>query len=430
MSTINLCLASRLFHPIYSGGALRFKRYLPGLHARGVKTTVFTSTPTQARLKAFGDPDRWQDAVMGSVLPVTMVEDTPVYRLSHAENGLRRRDLEYGRALVDFCSQADWRPDLVQFLPMQIWYTPALIRLKLRQLPVMSVYNLLYKQASSPVKRQLQQFSRQLSLRFIDCVIVNSSLMREKLQQYGVRSRIEVIPNGVDTAHFYPAANADARAQLRRELGLPQEAKVIINVGAVLPRKGTDLLLAAWAQLTANNPDCHLVLVGPRTDAGNPEFFSFHQALQSHITASGAAERVHFTGQVTNVADYLRAADLFVFPSLREGLPNVVLEAMATALPVIMTPFEGLSDELGQANKHYRLAERTPGTLAEAMRQLLDDRESRFALGNTAYQWVKAKMNIDSTLDQLANLYADVAKIRHNYVHGVSLESKPYDIRQ
>ncbi len=424
MSTINLCLASRLFHPIYSGGALRFKRYLPGLRTRGIQVSVFTSTPTSARLKAFGDLNHWQDATAGSVLPITMVENTPVYRLRHSETGLRRRDLEYGQALVNFCHQPTSRPDLVQFLPMQIWYTPALIRLKLMRLPVMSVYNLLYKQASSPFKRQLQKFSRQLSLRFIDCVIVNSSLMRDKLQQYGIRTRIEVIPNGVDTTHFYPISDTDAQARLRQKLGIPVQASVLVNVGAVMPRKGTDLLLAAWAQLARNCPDCHLIIVGPRTDARNPELATFHQSIQKHLTASGASDRVHFTGQVPNVADYLRAADLFVFSSVREGLPNVVLEAMATALPVVMTPFAGLSDELGQANRHYQLVERTPQSLAKTIHQLLNDQESRWKLGMSSYQWVKAKMNIDSTLDQLANLYTDVARTHHSYVHGTSIESK------
>jgi glycosyltransferase involved in cell wall biosynthesis len=412
LSTIELCLASRLFHPVYAGGALRFKRYLPGLRRRGILPTVFTSTPTASRLAAFGAPDRWRHAPAGRVMPPEIVEGAPVYRLRQSDVGPRRRDLEYGRALVDFCRRPERRPDVVQFLPVQLWYTPALIQLKRMGAPVTAVYNLLDKPATSAWKRPLQQFTRRLPLRFVDCVIVNSSLMRRTLRQAGIGGRIEVAPNGVDTTRFYPATDDEARQALRRELNLPVEAEIIITVGAVEPRKGADWLLAAWAQMAAERPDSHVVIVGPRTDAQNPTLAPFHQTLQDQIVASGAPERVHFTGRVNNVADYLRAADLFVFPSVREGLPNVVLEAMATAVPVIMLPFAGRAQELGRPGEEYVLVERDAAALARAIGDLLAQPAARRRLGAAGQRWVQEEMALDDTLDKLNAIYRDVARPR------------------
>jgi glycosyltransferase involved in cell wall biosynthesis len=121
---------------------------------------------------------------------------------------------------------------------------------------------------------------------------------------------------------------------------------------------------------------------------------------------------VHFTGRVNNVADYLRAADLFVFPSVREGLPNVVLEAMATAVPVIMLPFAGRAQELGRPGEEYVLVERDAAALARAIGDLLAQPGARRRLGAAGQRWVQEEMALDDTLDKLNAIYRDVARPR------------------
>ncbi|MCP4420164.1 MAG: glycosyltransferase family 4 protein [Chloroflexi bacterium] len=409
MTPIKLCLASRFYYPIYSGGAQRFKRYLPGLRDRNVETYVFTGTPVLKRAKAFNTQITWQDTPVGQMMPLQMTDNAPVHRLRLPDAGVRRSDMLYSRQLVKFSRQPTYQADLVQFLPLQLWYAPALLQLRRLKIPTVATYNLLRKRPSKPINRFLQDRYWRFPFQLVDCVLVNSSFMRENLRNVGVTTRIEVIPNGVNTNHFHPERTGQIRQKIRQSLNIGQDENVIIAVGSVEPRKGTDLLLEAWSHLAQTGRSSHLLIVGPRPDRQNPTFAQFHQKLKTLATASRTPEKVHFVGQVNNVADYLRAADLFVFTSRREGLPNVVLEAMSTALPVIMTPFLGLSSELGQANRHYRLAERTPHALAETIQQLLDNRGWRQQLGETARHWVEAELDVEKSLDQLAFLYAELA---------------------
>jgi glycosyltransferase involved in cell wall biosynthesis len=179
----------------------------------------------------------------------------------------------------------------------------------------------------------------------------------------------------------------------------------------VHPRKGSDVLLEAWVQLIKQFPQTHLFLVGLRKDLQYPNLNEFRIKLEKLIAASGASEFIHFTGTVRNPEDYLRASDVFVFPSMREGLPNAVLEAMASGVPVIITPFIGLSGDLGQSGHEYLLAERDPMALSTAIAQILEGKGLHAKLGNAGRSWVEKTMDLEHTLDRYAAMYHELAEI-------------------
>jgi glycosyltransferase involved in cell wall biosynthesis len=190
---------------------------------------------------------------------------------------------------------------------------------------------------------------------------------------------------------------------------------MITTVGGVMPRKGSHLLLEAWASLAAEFPNVHLVLVGPRKDLEQPGLKSFRNQLKKTINNSAAPERVHFTGLCENVEEYQRAADIFVLPSEREGMPNSVLEAMASRVAVILTPFKGLSHDLGTPGTHFLLCDRNAGDLSSALRQLLENPARRSELAGQAYHWVRETMRIDRSLDKYAALYHELAAAHKTY---------------
>lgn len=404
---INLCLASRFYYPVYAGGAMRFRRYLPGLRARGVKTRVFTGTPARQRLAAFGTEPTWSPGKPGEMLPVELVDDVPVHRLQLPEASGRRRDMLYGHKLYQFC-QGAYQPDVIQFLPLQLWYFPALLRLRLSGMPLVATYNLLEKRPSVGFKQRWQNVYWRFPYQLTDMIIVNSRLMRETLRNAGVRTPVTVIPNGVDSTRYCPDENGRAPAEIRRSLGLAPTDILLLNVGSVEPRKGTDILLEAWGHLAQTYDNVHLALVGPRPDQTDPALASFGQKVQQLTAVSGAADRVHFTGEMADVVPWLQAADLFVFTSRREGLPNVVLEAMATAVPVVLTPYLGLSDELGQAGVHYELADWQPEAVADAVSRLIEDRERRGQLGAAGRDWVLTHMDMEQSLTRLMAVYQEL----------------------
>ena len=409
MTPLKLCLASQLYHPYYAGGAQRYLSYLPGLRQRQVCTEVFTATPSQERVTKFNADLTFSKLNPGQILPVENDQETPIYRVQLGEKRKSQRVLQYGEALVQFCQQPNTRPDVVQFLPLPPWSIPALRQLRQLNIPLAYAYNLINGQQKSVRGRLLQLVARRYQFPLLDCVLVQSSIMADSLRAEGFRGRIEIIPNGVDTERFKPEVDTAVRQQIRQTLGIDPSAPVLIYVGAIEPRKGSDLLFAAWAKIAPELPNAHLILLGPRLDEGDPALAGFQRKLDALIHASGAAERVHFMGRVDDVVPYLQAADLFVFPSRREGLPNVVLEAMATGLPVVTTPFVGLSAELGQAETHYLLANFDAEHLAQRIRQLLLEPSLAEQLGRNGRSWVETHLDLNNILDKYAALYRELA---------------------
>jgi glycosyltransferase involved in cell wall biosynthesis len=221
---------------------------------------------------------------------------------------------------------------------------------------------------------------------------------------------MEFISNGVDLPRFRPARDAAERRAARQSLGVSDERrKIITTVGAVHPRKGSDLLLEAWSHLAGRFPEAHVFIVGLRKDLTYPKLADFRERIQHLCSASGAPERIHFPGLVRNVETYLRASDIFVFPSQREGMPNVVLEAMATGLPVLLTPFVGLAEDFGQAGRDYILAPREAQAVAANLAALLEDEALRSELGERARNWVRDHLSIETSLDRYAALYYELA---------------------
>ncbi len=144
--------------------------------------------------------------------------------------------------------------------------------------------------------------------------------------------RISAIHLGVDLARFDVPR---ARVAVRRELGIPREARVLIHVGNMGPAKDHPRLGALFAAVAARAPDVHLVAVGRR----NPDF---EDPMRAAMGRSG--DRARITGPRDDVPRLLLAADAFVLPSRTEGLPTVLLEARAAGLPAVASDLPGIRE--------------------------------------------------------------------------------------
>jgi glycosyltransferase involved in cell wall biosynthesis len=103
-----------------------------------------------------------------------------------------------------------------------------------------------------------------------------------------------------------------------------------------------------------------------------------------------------------------------VLPSEREGMPNSMLEAMASSIPVIITPFSGLAADLGKKGQHYLLAERSVDDLKRHIDRLITDPERRKELGQNGLVWVTQNMDLASSLDKYADMYKRLAEAQVN----------------
>lgn len=404
---IGICLATLSFYPLYAGPALRFQRYAPGLAQRGGRMRVFTGAVTDELIARDGA------LTNGSGSPKAgghtkralfeIVDGLPVQRIELPSG--RWQQVTYFRHLAHYCREHRSEIDVVQLLHIDLLAAPWLHQLRRLGIATVFTHTLLADLSPLPWKRMVQRIHRRLPLNLVDAVVVSSREMRRQLTALGVKTPVQVIPNGVDLQRFRPISSADAKARLRQQLGLDPAGEIVLAIGPIIPRKGVDVLVEAFVTLCAEFPQTYLVLVGPRHDLARENLAEFHRHLRSTIEAAGADERVIFTGAVSNVQDYLRAADILVFASRREGMPNVVPEAMACALPIVMTPFLGLPDEFGQPGAQYVLSDWNPRHLANDLRTLLEDPQRRTALGRAARQWIEEKLDVNQSLDAYMDLY-------------------------
>ena len=416
MERIRLCLASPHFFPTYGGAQLRYLRYLPGLRARGIDTWVATGTPLlEERTETDRDRD-WYRAPLGRILPREEVDGAPIQRVRLPDvKGYRRTQIFY-KSIVTFCRDPETRPHVIQFVSnLRARAIPWLW--ELRQLGIPSAYSVSQFPTwpFKPRKRLYRGWVYKTLYNRLDALVTNSDPLRDFLREIGVTTRIEMIPNGVDCARFRPpATTADQRARARRReaLGIAPDDLVIATVGAVVPRKGHDVLLEAWIDLAKRFPSAHLLLVGPRADLHDPKLPDFRRRLETLVAASGAADRVHFVGMAPDVEEYLRAADLFALPSQREGFPNSVLEAMASGLPVVVTPFIGFSERIGRVGEHVLLAEPGARAVGARLAELLSQAPLRARLGAAARRGVTDSLDVERSLDRYAAFYRELARAR------------------
>jgi glycosyltransferase involved in cell wall biosynthesis len=172
---------------------------------------------------------------------------------------------------------------------------------------------------------------------FVQMNVCVSEGVRQHAIEAGLSpQKLCVIPNGIDAALYASAIPADLT-----EFGIPREAWTMVTVGRLTHQKGHDLLLQAVAALLFDDSQLHLLIVGEGEDRA---------ALSQLAKDLGIAPQVHLPGWRAEIPEILAACQLFVFPSRWEGMPNALLEAMASGLPCIATDVEGVRELLGPGN--------------------------------------------------------------------------------
>ena len=187
---------------------------------------------------------------------------------------------------------------------------------------------------------------------------------------------IEPIGNGVDPARFHPAGDASERAATRASIGAAPEAVAVMTVGRLVMEKGYPELVTAMRAVA----EAELWVVGERLASDHAG------GIAGDIAAAEAdpdlGPRVRFLGYREDVADLLRAADIFVLASHREGMPRSIIEAMMTGLPVVSTNIRGAREEVVPGETGTLVPVNDPEALAGAINSLVRDAVVRKKLGD------------------------------------------------
>ncbi|MEM8960076.1 MAG: glycosyltransferase family 4 protein [Acidobacteriota bacterium] len=200
-----------------------------------------------------------------------------------------------------------------------------------------------------------------------------------------------VIPYGVDVEQFHP--DPARRAEWRKKLGIPDDAPLAVSVGRMATKKGYQVLLDALPQLMVRSPELHIVLAG----AGD-RLNEFRQR------AAPWGNRVHFPGRVLRdtLPDLYRAADIFVLPAVHDpkgnvdGLPNVILEGMASGLPVVASRISGIPLAVEEGTTGRLIEEGDVAGLTDALDELAGNPERAREMGQAGRRRAEAELTWDA----------------------------------
>jgi len=251
------------------------------------------------------------------------------------------------------------------------------------------------------------RYNRYCALRF-DSYVATSAEAYEECRGLGVpAARIHLIANGVDTAQFRPARDDDERRSLRAARGFA-DGPLVCFVGVLDQRKNVDAILRVWNEIQRRGRTGHLLLIGPEPQGPASKPAPFAAGLREYVTANQLDDTVTFAGSRTDVAECLRCADIFFFPSRREGMPNVLLEAMASGLACVASSIGGVVDllEPGVSGHIFELGDE-PG-MAACLAGLLADPTRTRALGRAARERAERQFSLQSTARRYAQLYREI----------------------
>lgn len=281
------------------------------------------------------------------------------------------------------------------------WEGHDLVRVgKASGLPVLRTEHLPYL-----ITSRIQQAQYAAMLLSVDRVIAVSHAVAESYASQPGTAKMAVVANGI----AMPAQGS--RAGVRAELGLAADTPMLLTVARFTPQKDHASLLAAVPQVLLAHPDARFVFVGD-----GPEYAAIAQSVQ----AQGLEQSVTLLGTRRDVPDLLAAADLFVLPSRFEGLPLVLLEAMAVGLPIVATAVDGIIEALGEDHP-FLVEQGDPMLLAAIVGTALGDRPAAREIGAAGKLRFLRHFQADRMATQtaahysglLANTYSHSQQARH-----------------
>jgi glycosyltransferase involved in cell wall biosynthesis len=207
----------------------------------------------------------------------------------------------------------------------------------------------------------------------------------------------KMVPNGVDPLLF--RSDRVRRLQTRKELGIPDDAPVLITVSALQGRKGIDKVLDVVGHLKHSLPDIRYILCG---DGNDKDRESFH----AKVEALGIAPNVLFMGNQKDVSGFYNAADLFVFLPEFEGFGIVALEAMASGLPLVVSEGSAFPEILAEGGG-VMVDPDASADIAGTVHGLLQDRERRSLMAAAGRKSVEKRYSWDAVSSHLETIFRD-----------------------
>ena len=216
------------------------------------------------------------------------------------------------------------------------------------------------------------------------------------------RDRYQVVYSGMETSRF---ASSRRDPDLRKKLGIPEDARVIVTVARLFPLKGYEFVLPAAERVIREYPDTHLLVVGDGP---------MHDELIAGIAAKNLTGNFHFAGLVPpdRVGDYLAQGDLLWHLSLREGLPRAVVQALATGIPAVGFALDGTPEVVLSGETGFAVTPESVDAVVAATETLWNDPELRKKMGARGQQLVLERFDWRRMAEILLAEYRRLAALK------------------
>jgi len=237
-------------------------------------------------------------------------------------------------------------------------------------------------------------------IRFFPKIVAVSPEVRQLMRRYLIPDKkMQVIINGIDMQEF--RKNAEARDRIRGEFHIAPETPLIGVFGRISPEKGQKYFLAAAAQVLKVLPEARFILVGDGFQG---------EEMRQYAVELGISDAVIFAGFRPNIAAFYSALDVFVLPSLLEGTPMALLEAMSAKLPVIASEVGGVGRIIQDKENGLLVPPAHTEELASAILRLLRHSEEANRMAANALATIAERYSAKKMTDTYMNLYTELAQ--------------------
>ncbi len=237
-----------------------------------------------------------------------------------------------------------------------------------------------------------------------DLLISVSSALKDAANSIAkTKNEIRVVYNASDDTIFFH--RRDQRSRIRQEFGISEMDKALLFVGSVSRDKGVPELMDAFMRVHSDNPGLHLFIVGKGTDIAT---------LSNVVASCRSQDTIHLIGEVPHddIADFMSAADIFVLPSHSEGMPCVVLEAMACGLPVVATRVGGIPEAVEDGKSGILVPVKDTDSLTKAINFMDQNEYLAQQMGVRGRKIAKSKFSWGNNARKTIDIYKEAADAR------------------
>lgn len=262
-----------------------------------------------------------------------------------------------------------------------------------------------HEHSTTLMKGKLYTSLELLTNQSLDLYITVSEKDRQMLLRSGIPEQaIELIYNTID---LDVSAIPGSSAELKKEWDLPPQAIICTGIGRLVPQKGFDILIEAFAGIASQVPDLYCLIIGEGEDK---------EKLSTQIRAAGLEKRILLLGYQdrSKAMSILKASDIFVMPSRYEGTPIALLEAAALARPILAACAGGIPELVTHEQHAHLVPVQDPAAFAQGFVKLAGDRDYAQRLGQGAQQRVRERFNPESQVNETWAAY-EKALARHKH---------------